>query len=61
VFAAEWHGQEGGSKMHESDFGSLLPYVPVILGLILLGRWLEKRKAEKPSTHCGIRPQATTI
>jgi len=61
VFAAEWHGQEAGSKMHESDFGSLLPYVPVIVGLILIGRWLEKRKAAKPSTNYGVRPQATTI
>ena len=61
VFAAEWHGQEGGNKMHESEFGSLLPYVPVIVGLILIGRWLENRAADKPSTDGGVRPQPTPI
>jgi len=60
VFAAEWHGQEAGNKMHESDFGSLLPYVPVLAGLILIGRWLEKRGADKPPALGGVRPQATT-
>jgi exosortase len=61
VFAAEWHGQEGGNKMHESDFGSLLPYVPVIVGLILIGRWLENRAAEKPLTNGDVRQQPTPI
>jgi len=42
VLAAEFWGQGAGNKAHESGFWSLLPYVPAILGLILLGRWLEK-------------------
>ncbi|HEU0038263.1 MAG TPA: exosortase/archaeosortase family protein, partial [Verrucomicrobiae bacterium] len=61
VFAAEWHGQEGGNKMHESDLGSLLPYVPVIAGLMLIGRWLENRAVDKPATDGGVRRQPTTI
>jgi exosortase len=42
VLAAEFGGQSAGNKAHESAFWSLLPYVPAILGLILLGRWLER-------------------
>ena len=61
VFAAEWHGQEGGNKMHESDLGGLLPYVPVVVGLILIGRWLENRAADRPATDGGVRRQPTTI
>ena len=61
VFAAEWHGQAGGNKMHESDFGSLLPYLPVIVGLILIGRWLENRAVDRPATDGGVRRQPTTI
>ena len=61
VIAAEIRGQQAGNKMHESDFGSLLPYVPVILGLILIGRWLENRKANKPLTDGEPRPQPTAI
>jgi exosortase len=54
VLAAELGGQGAGNKAHESSFWSLLPYVPAILGLIVLGRWLEniqdrQAKAEKPA------------
>ena len=48
VLAAEFGGQSAGNKAHESSFWSLLPYVPAILGLILLGRWLEKFSEQKP-------------
>ena len=54
VLAAEFGGQDAGNQAHESSFWSLLPYVPAILGLILLGRWLEniqerKAQADKPA------------
>lgn len=42
VLAAEWFGQKTGAQVHESTFWSLLPYVPAILGLIFLGRWIEE-------------------
>lgn len=45
VLAGEFFGQEAGSYVHDSTWFSLLPYVPAILGLILLGRWLERRTA----------------
>ena len=41
VIAAELRGQEAGARVHESPFWSLLPYIPAIIGLMLIGRWLE--------------------
>lgn len=48
VVAAQIGGQSWGNYVHEGGpFGilSLLPYIPAIIGLILLGRWLEKGEA----------------
>ena len=45
VMAAEFGGQEWGNYVHEGGpmgLLSLLPYVPAIVGLMMLGRWLEK-------------------
>jgi exosortase len=47
VIAAEIGGQEAGSYVHEGGplgILSLLPYVPAIGGLLLLGRWMEGTK-----------------
>jgi len=49
IIAAEMGGQKWGDYVHEGGpFGiiSLLPYVPGFVGLILIGRWLEKRDAK---------------
>jgi exosortase/archaeosortase family protein len=47
VIAAEMGGQSKGDFVHENWFFSLVPYVPAIVGLLLVGRWLEKKsKAE---------------
>ena len=43
IMAAEAFGQSAGNYVHESDWFSLVPYVPAILGLMVLGRWLGKR------------------
>jgi len=51
VLAAEFWGQGAGNKAHESAFWSLLPYVPAVLGLVLLGRWLEKIQDRKEETE----------
>lgn len=49
IFAAEIGGQPAGNYVHENWFFSLVPYVPAIVGLVLAGRWLEKKpEAEKP-------------
>jgi len=47
IVAAEIGGQHWGDYVHEGGpFGiiSLLPYLPGIVGLLFLGRWLEKRE-----------------
>jgi exosortase len=44
IVAAETFGQSAGSYVHESWWISLLPYIPAILGVLWLGRWLEGRK-----------------
>jgi exosortase/archaeosortase family protein len=54
IVAAEMGGQEWGNYVHEGGpFGiiSLLPYVPGIVGLLWVGRWLEKREAQNKSAE----------
>jgi len=41
VIAAELRGQQAGVAVHDNAFWSILPYVPAIIGLLLIGRWLE--------------------
>jgi exosortase len=45
IVAAEIGGQSAGSYVHESTVISLVPYLPTIIGILLLGRWLEERPA----------------
>ena len=40
IVAAETFGQPAGNYVHENFWFSLLPYVPPIIGLMALGRWL---------------------
>jgi len=52
IVAAEIGGQKAGDYVHESKIISLVPYVPAIIGLFILGHWMEKRqvpdKKEQP-------------
>ncbi|MGD0252334.1 MAG: exosortase/archaeosortase family protein [Verrucomicrobiota bacterium] len=51
IVAAEIGGQSAGDYVHEGGplgIISLLPYIPAIFGLLLVGRWLEKKFVEKP-------------
>jgi exosortase len=41
VIAAELRGRDAGIAVHDSTFWSMIPYVPAIIGLMLIGRWLE--------------------
>jgi len=45
IFAAEIGGQATGNYVHESSIFSMIPYIPAIAGLVLAGRWLEKKSA----------------
>jgi len=40
VIAGEFGGQDWGNQAHDNPLFSMLPYVPVIAGLALLGQWL---------------------
>src|SRR5262249_22790251 len=51
VLAAEMFGQETGNRVHNSGFWSMLPYVPALLGLIFIGRWLEKKPDTPTATE----------
>jgi len=54
IIAAEIGGQEWGAKVHEGGplgIFSLLPYVPAIFGLLLIGHWLREREVEPAFTH----------
>ncbi|MFZ0828586.1 MAG: exosortase/archaeosortase family protein [Verrucomicrobiia bacterium] len=42
IVAAEMGGQEWGNYVHESSIISLIPYIPAIVGLLVLGRLMEK-------------------
>jgi exosortase/archaeosortase family protein len=42
IIAAEVGGQKLGNSIHDSSVFSMLPYIPAILGLFLLGRWLHE-------------------
>lgn len=56
VIAAETFGPVAGKYVHSSSFFSLVPYVPAILGMLLLGRGLEenKRKRQRPGALAGV-------
>jgi len=56
VLAAEWFGQKVGGQVHESTFWSLLPYVPAILGLIFLGRWIGEDDMAPPPAQPATQP-----
>jgi exosortase len=43
IMAAELGGQPWGNYVHESSLFGLVPYVPAMAGLLLVGRWLENR------------------
>jgi cadmium resistance protein CadD (predicted permease) len=49
IVAAEIGGQTWGNYVHESSIFSLIPYIPAIIGLLVIGRWMEKR--QKPSNE----------
>ena len=50
IIAAVMGGQEWGNYVHESTLISLVPYLPAFLGLLWIGRGLEKRP-EPPDTN----------
>ena len=49
VAAGELKGQSAGNYVHEDPIISMLPYIPAFIGMMYIGRWLEKAGTEKPA------------
>ena len=47
IISAELGGQSWGNYVHENWIISLVPYIPAIIGFLLVGRWLENRESRK--------------
>jgi exosortase len=59
IIAAEaFGGQKAGNYVHSSSWMSLLPYVPAICGVFLLGHWLREDKKKNPPEDGGLLPEA---
>ncbi len=59
IIAAELGGQSAGAYVHEGGPGgvlSLLPYVPVFLGLMVLEKWLREPKPPNSAAANGAEP-----
>jgi exosortase len=50
VAAGEISGQKAGNFVHDNGIISMLPYIPAIFGVMLIGQYLEKREKPKPTT-----------
>lgn len=56
VAAGEIGGQSAGNYVHDSGLFSILPYIPAILGVMYIGRYLEKLGEPAPA----VSPTAST-
>ena len=56
VAAGEWGGQSAGNFVHDDGFISILPYIPAIIGVMLIGRFLEK---SEPTAPAALTPAKT--
>lgn len=46
VAAGEWGGQATGNFVHDNGIISMLPYIPAIFGVMMIGRFLENTTPE---------------
>jgi exosortase len=47
IIVSEAFGQKYGQMVHDSPWLSLLPYIPPIIGIVLLGHFLREQKSEQ--------------
>jgi exosortase/archaeosortase family protein len=47
IIISEAFGREVGMKAHDSTWFSLVPYVPAIVGVVLIGHWLRERTPDE--------------
>jgi exosortase/archaeosortase family protein len=57
IIAADVSGQEAGEYVHDNFIFSLLPYVPAIGGVMLLGHWLRERSSDPKPELKGAKPE----
>lgn len=48
IIVSEAFGQKAGNMVHDNAFFSLVPYVPPIIGILVIGHFLREQKREKP-------------
>jgi exosortase len=49
IIVSEAFGQKSGEWVHDNGFFSLVPYVPPIVGIVLLGHFLRENKTDQPT------------
>ena len=61
VVAAEAFGQEAGNYVHSNNIFSMAPYVPAILGMLLLGYWLEEDRKPKRAPNLPVEAMTESL
>ena len=59
VVVAEFWGKDNGLWVHDNTTLSLLPYIPAIAGLMLIGHWLERPMTRKNQPEVERHEQPT--
>lgn len=61
VAAGEWRGQGAGNFVHDNGIISMLPYIPAIFGVMLIGQYLEKREKASSKTTTPLATGGQTV
>jgi exosortase len=56
ILTAEMSGQAAGNFVHENWFFSLVPYVPAMAGVLILGHFMRERPAPPAAPPMGAKP-----
>lgn len=56
VAAGEMGGRKWGDYVHDSGLFSMLPYIPAIIGVMLIGRFLEKTEVPTATQANPVKP-----
>lgn len=56
IISATIWGQSTGNFVHENFFFSIIPYLPALVGVMLLGRWLGERRSPAASAPLAKSP-----
>lgn len=57
IIISEAFGKDVGMKAHDSTWFSLLPYVPAIIGVVVLGHWLRESPKNESVDKEMVNPQ----